>query len=220
MATQAYTRHIQFSGFDWIVKVSNNKVGPGPNLFSDSTSSVWVDGSGKLHMKILKQGGRWYCSEVILNATLGYGTYRWYLESRVDNFDPSVVLGLFTWSDPAPENHREIDIEMSKWADPNNLNAQYVIQPYDVAANIFRFNQPPVTTSNHGFNWRQGSVAFTSLSGLDPTPNGSNVIQQRTFTNGIPTSLDENARINLWLFRGRAPKAEVEVVIGRFEFVP
>src|SRR6185436_4788625 len=111
-----------------------------------------------LHMKIRKQGGRWYCSEVILNGTLGYGTYRWYIESRVDNLDPSVVLGLFTWSDPAPENHREIDIEMSKWADANNQNAQYVIQPYDVAANIVRFNQPPVATSNHSFNWQPGSV--------------------------------------------------------------
>lgn len=220
LSPQAYTRHIAFSGFDWIVKVSNNKVGPGPNLFSDSTQSVWVDELGHLHMKIRKSGSRWTCSEVILNGTLGYGTYRWTLASRVDNLDPNVVLGLFTWSDPDPENHREIDIEMSKWGNRNNLNAQYVIQPYDVPGNTHRFSQPAVSTSNHSFRWQPGSVYCESLSGLDPTPNGSNVIQQKVFTSGIPTSSDENARINLWLFRGRAPKAEVEVVVSRFEFVP
>jgi hypothetical protein len=41
-------------------------------------------------------------------------------------------------------------------------------------------------------------------------------------TDGIPASLDENARINLWLFRGRAPsdRKEIEVVVRRFEFQP
>jgi hypothetical protein len=41
-------------------------------------------------------------------------------------------------------------------------------------------------------------------------------------TNGIPVAGGENARMNLWLFNGRAPtnRSEVEVIVNRFEFVP
>lgn len=38
-----YSRLIGFGGYDWCVKRSNRKVGPGPNYFSDSTNNVWVD---------------------------------------------------------------------------------------------------------------------------------------------------------------------------------
>src|SRR3989442_12920365 len=136
-AEAQYPRLIDFSGYTWSVKTSTGKVGPGPNYFSDSTSSVWVDAQGRLHMKILKNKGRWYCSEVILQESLGYGTYRFYLDSAVDGLDPSVVLGLFTWNDAPDYNHREIDIEFSRWGSVNNQNAQYVVQPYNLAQNIF-----------------------------------------------------------------------------------
>jgi hypothetical protein len=41
-------------------------------------------------------------------------------------------------------------------------------------------------------------------------------------TQGIPVPGGENARINLWLFRGRGPTDdhEVAVIVKRFEFVP
>src|ERR1051325_4138450 len=82
-AEAQYPRSISFSGYNWSVKTSNGKVGPGPNYFSDSTSNVWVDAQGRLHMKIQKVRNRWNCSEVILQASLAYGTYRFYLDSAV-----------------------------------------------------------------------------------------------------------------------------------------
>src|SRR5574341_2445673 len=119
-----YPRQISFSGYMWNVKKSNGRVGPGPNYFYYSTQNVWVDLSGKLHMKLRKNKGKWYCSEIVSNQNFGYGTYRFYIDSYVDNLDPNVVLGLFTWSDNPDYNHREIDQEFARWADPNNLNAQ------------------------------------------------------------------------------------------------
>jgi hypothetical protein len=216
-----YPRQIVFSGYIWSVKTSSGRVGPGPNYFSDTTQSVWVDTAGRLHMKIRKIKSRWYSSEVILNQNLGYGKYRFYLDSPVDSLDRNAVLGLFTWSDAIAYNHREIDIEFSRWGSVNNQNAQYVVQPYDLAQNIHRFSWPSgATQSVHSFQWQSSSVFCQSVKGFSLPPAPANLLQQWTFNSGIPVPGDENTRINLWLYRGRAPSAEQEVIINRFEFVP
>src|SRR4051812_19512341 len=125
--TQAAATVLAFSGYSWVVKASSGKVGPGPNYFSSSANNVWVDNLGRLHLRITKQGSRWFCAEVVSQASFGYGTYRWYLDSPVDNLDPNVVLGLFTWSDLPDYANREIDIEFSRWGAARNLNAQFVV---------------------------------------------------------------------------------------------
>jgi hypothetical protein len=214
-------RTISFSGYNWGVKSSTGRVGPGPNYFSSSTNDVWVDTSGRLHLRIQKSGNKWQCAEVWLNGTLGYGTYKFYLDSVVDNLDPNVVLGLFTWSDNPAYNDRELDIEFSRWSDKFNQNAQYVVQPYDVAGNTFRWQEPanqPQTT--HTFLWKSDSVFFQSWTGQ--TSTAGPVISQHLFTQGIPPTGDEKVHINLWLNQGRAPSNNkaAEVVITRFEFVP
>lgn len=218
-----YARRIEFSGHVWAVKDhGNQKAGPGPNFFSDSSDNVWIDNMGRLHMKITKSKGKWVAAEVISLCSFGYGTYRFYLDSEVDALDPNVVLGLFTWSDDPADNHRELDIEFARWADPNNLNAQYVVQPYDVSGHTFRFWQPmaaPQTT--HEFVWTTGSAKFESRMG-HLTPEQGGAFASYNFYDAIPSAGNENARINLWLFRGRGPTdgKTVEVIIKRFEFVP
>ncbi|MBI3694325.1 MAG: hypothetical protein HY238_05745 [Acidobacteria bacterium] len=219
----AYNRTIDFSGYTWQVKTSSGRVGPGPNNFSDSLNNVWMDAAG-LHMKITKNGGRWYCAEVICTS-LGFGAYRFYLASAVDALDPNVVLGLFTWSDDPAYNDRELDIEFSRWGAVNNQNAQYVVQPYNTPGNLYRFQEPagyPQTT--HSFQWLSNSVAFLSLKGWFVTPpDQSYIINQHTFTTGIPPTGGAVApRINLWLYQGRAPtnRQPVEVIINKFEYAP
>ena len=136
----AILRTITFSGYDWNVKSCETLAGPGPNYFSDREEDVWVDEDGQLHLKITKRNGRWYCTEVFTEASLGYGKYIFYVASRVDQLDKNIVLGLFTWDDTAPEhNCREIDIEFAKWGKETNDNAQYVVQPWDSPENIHTF---------------------------------------------------------------------------------
>jgi hypothetical protein len=50
--------------------------------------------------------------------------------------------------------------------------------------------------------------------------NAGGLIASHADNSGIPEAGGENARMNLWLFQGRAPsnKKEVEVIVGRFEF--
>jgi hypothetical protein len=216
---------LRFSGYDWSVKRSDeNRVGPGPNYFSDQMDNVMVDAQGRLHLRITQRAGRWYCAEVISVRSFGYGTYRFYLDSNVDDIDPMIVAGLFTWSDDKAYHHRELDVEISRWGKTDNNNGQFVVQPYTNPPNISRFQIPPgVNATTHSFVWKAESVFFQSLRSLnaDSFTNGS-IIQQHTFTQDIPKPGDENVRINLWLFSGHAPTDgnEAEIIVSKFEFLP
>lgn len=219
-AGSGYGRTIGFSGQTWRVKTSTTPVGPGPNTFSDSPRSVWVDGAGRLHLRVEQRGGRWYSAEVVATRSFGYGTYRWYLDSPVDSLDVNAVLGLFTWNDDPAYTHRELDIEFARWGNPTYSNAQYTVQPWDVPGNQYVFDQPlGLSQTTHSLAWTSDRADFQSLRG--PSSSGP-LIAQHTFTQGIPQAGGENPRMNLWLFNGQPPTngRPVEVVIRRFEFVP
>ncbi|NCO36276.1 MAG: hypothetical protein GW893_20750 [Armatimonadetes bacterium] len=215
---------INFSEYQWMVKSGASPMGPGPNYFSDSADNVWVDNQGRLHLRITYREGRWYCAEVISLRTLGYGTYRFYLDSPVDNLDPNAVFAPFTWSDADPYNHREIDIEFSQWSGttaPNN--SQYVIQPWDTPDNMLRFQWPAnIAQSTHSFHWKPESVHFLSVRGHYATPpDTSHVIKEWTCSaSDVPPTGDEKTHINLWLYNGAAPNSAVEVIVSKFEFIP
>jgi hypothetical protein len=214
-ASEVY-RVVRFANYDWRVKVSTTPVGPGPNIFSDSAETLWIDSQGFLHLKIRSEGRTWKCSEVILQKSLGYGTYTFYVKGQLDLNDKHSVLGLFTWDDDPAQNHREIDVEISKWSLEVNDNSQFVVQPWDTAGNRHRFTlQTPSaeTISAHSFDWSGGSIFFQSLC-------DSTLVEPWNYTNvgGIPAPGNENARINLWLYNGSSPAQEVEVIVTNFTF--
>jgi len=213
-----YPNTITWSGHTWQVKSSQSKVGPGPNYFSASTDNVWVDGEGRLHLKITYRNGRWSCAEIISSESFGYGTYVFDVASPVDDLDANVVLGLFTWSDKAAYNHREIDIEFARWRNPlDPTNAQYVVQPYDVAGHLVRWTLPSgASPTTHDFTWRAGRIDFGSFD-LGGWSNSWTYAGS-----AVPKPGGENVRLNLWLSGGFAPSdgQEVEVVVNDFGFAP
>lgn len=218
-AVQRTPRTISFAEGKWYVKASVDKVSPGPNYFSDSMENVWVDDNDNLHLKITLRNGKWYCPEVILTNSLGYGKYIFQVVSPLGQLNENVVFGLFTWdNDACTENHREIDIEFSRWGNRNDLlNAQYVVQPHDITGNLSRWMMPStVDTSTHVFDWKGDKVAFTSMKGLQSTQPYHSVIYTWNYTGAdIPNPGSENCRINLWLLNSRPPSdgQEVEVIL-------
>jgi hypothetical protein len=219
-------RTITFSGYDWVVKSSAGPVGPGPNLFSDSAESVFVDDQGRLHLRILEEAGKWTCAEVVSKRSFSYGTYRFHLATPVDDLDPNVVLGMFTWSDDPAFAHREIDIECARWGKANDpTNAQFVVQPYVPAGHLLRFSIPlgqPHTVQV--FIWCPDQVIFESLLGAQSTDAQPPAVAREWKFNGqgVPQAGGENARINLWLNGGVPPARgqNVEVIVRKFEFSP
>src|SRR3972149_3772620 len=113
-------RIVEFAGRQWAVK-SGCGLGPGPNCWSDSEQSVWVEG-GQLHLKIREIDGTWYSAEVYTTDCTQYGMHRFFTASRLDNLDKNVVAALFLYKDDATE----IDVEFAKWGVGNPIsNAQY-----------------------------------------------------------------------------------------------
>ncbi len=222
---------IDFSGREWEVKATTPgaEIGPGPNEFS--TNNVWTDGTGRLHLKINKEidagTTNWSCAEVIGGDEFGYGMYCFYLDSPVDDFDPSIVLSPFIYSDYTNYAFREIDMEFTTWnGTETNGNAQYAIQQWAYPVIFERFEQPPnVTNSVHCFAWSPWRIDFKSLKGHDPTSTDpADLIYAWSFTNAtqIPPEGPVRPRINLYLSGGIPPTDDnpVEIIVSRFDYFP
>jgi hypothetical protein len=214
-------RTIHWSSMDWIVKrsVNNLAIGPGPNVFSSEPSLVFVDNDGQLHLSIKYQNGKWLCTEIIADTTLGYGVYTFRILSRVDDFDIVNVLGLFTWDDiakyslTAPTQYfRELDIEFSYWGDQYNDVGQYVIQPWTNPQNIYRFPMDSATNTIHQIDWRKDTVIFRSLTADTTLLENWMVIGAN-----VPKPELENIRLNFWI-SSSTPQQDQEVKLSDFNF--
>jgi hypothetical protein len=218
-------RSVEFSGFTWWVKESNNRAGPGPNWWSASEDNVWVDKQGRLHMKITYRDGNWFCSEVVCKEPANYGTYTFHVSGPIDKLDPRVILGFFTWDDTSfkTQANCEIDIEFSRWNDADAPNLHYSVQPaYGPDTPSGRYKERTHAShivlknpqSTHTFTWTPERITFASFEGsqqtADPIDNWHYIPDypaRRTRQGeivsapvGIPQpSPDTHIRINLWL---------------------
>ena len=179
---QAGPRTLQFSGYEWQVRsVRSNRGGRNNNY---DTANAWTDENGFLHLRIAQNAGEWTCAEVKLSRSLGYGTYRFVVRD-VSQLEPAAVLSMFTWDEAdAGQNHREMNIELARWGDAASKNAQYVVQPYYVPANVVRFNVPAGVLT-HSFRWEPGRAAFKTVRG--PVADGSSPVAEHVFTSGVPS---------------------------------
>lgn len=218
-------RLIFFSGYEWRVKTSEGLAGPGPNLFSDSDDQVRVDSAGRLHLAITQGPDGPQCAEIISLDSFGYGKYVFRTSGALESLDTNAVLGLFTWSDDSAYHNREIDIEFSRWGDPGNDNAQYVVQPYDTAGNMFRFAAATgAQIASHRFEWRRTVVKFRSVLGTDPDTTDEQALLAEWKYSGpdMPLAGGENTRINFWLTQGTPPAGDgaLEAVLDSLAFTP
>jgi hypothetical protein len=206
------SKTIQFSGYDWIVRSAASSRAGSHNSFDPA--NAWTDDKGALHLRISKTDGRWTSAEVRLTRSLGYGTYVFVLRD-IAHLEPSAVLTLFTWNGLGGEqNRRELDVEISRWGNKENDNVHYVVQPYYIPANQFRF-KASAGVLTQSFRWKPGEATFS-------TTIGTRLINQHTFTSGIPQAGEDSVRMNLYIFgKGAIPMAnETEVVVEKFEYFP
>lgn len=214
----AGTRSVSFSGYKWAVKASTERIGPGPNIFSSSTRNVFVDRYGRLHLRLTRSrpgSNVWHSAEVIGKTSLGYGTYTWAIDSPVHALDPNAVFGMFTYSHLRAYHHREMDVEFSRWGKLSaTKNALHTVQPSYVASNMHEYRHPPVSRSVHSFTWTPSGITFrnSALPALPWAYTGPSV----------PPAGGERPRMNLWLFRGKAPTTNYRksVIIRKFTFTP
>jgi hypothetical protein len=109
-------------GHTWLIKDGGdcNPLSPGPCYFEPENVSVV---NGKLHL-ITYFDGQCRGAEVALSESLGHGIYVFTLDSRIDSWGPSPILGLLTWEthvsppfnacEKCENMHRELDFEFNE----------------------------------------------------------------------------------------------------------
>ncbi|HTC35169.1 MAG TPA: hypothetical protein VK724_17465 [Bryobacteraceae bacterium] len=200
---------LQFSGYRWESREAANDPGGSKNFYDPA--NAWTDQDGFLHLRIVKQADRWVSSEVRLSRSLGYGSYSFVVRD-VSQLEPAAVFAMFTWDDAGPS--REMDIEVSRWGEPEDKNAQYVVQPYVVPANTVRFMAPQGTLT-YWIKWLPGRVEFKTV-------RGSDVVADHVFTSGVPSPGDEKIHLNLYVYNNQSNPLRngSEVIIEKFAFLP
>ena len=222
-------RTLSFGGQIWRVK-GTGYYGPGPNIFSDSSSLVWVDGSGHLHLTLRKIGSNWYSTEIATEQALGYGDYIVSTIGPLDLLDPRAVLGIFLWEygpcwDPAYfwwNAFNEADIEYSRWGNVNSDIGQFVAQPYDYPGNIHRFDTffGASEEVSHAMRWLPDRLEFRVWRGSATQESSSPLIEAWTYTGPhVPRPDQPRLHLNLWKLEG-TPAADQEIVFSDFRFVP
>jgi hypothetical protein len=202
---------IDFSGYQWRLRDAPSSRG-GQNFYSPSNISV--DEKGAMHLRITKAGTDWSCAEASMTRNLGYGTYE-FVVCGLDALEPAAVFGMFTYDYASGALHnREMNIEISRWGDPTKKNAQYVLQPYYVAANVHRFNAPAGTLT-FSLHWEQDRATFRTL-------RGSTNVSGHVFRANVPSPGIESVRVVLYAYREAVEKLQhpMEVVIERFTYFP
>ncbi len=234
---------LDFANRTWRVKHGQGLMGPGPNHFSADRRDVWVDDAGHLHMALNHRDGKWLSTEVISDWPVGYGTYEFRLAggahggasgdvSGVDQLDPNIVLGLFTWDSDAwqTDANSEIDIELTRWCEADAPNLHYSVHPAwgPDGKHPERYKAETIDLkgepSTHVITWSPDGVECAIYLGGDG-PDPEKLITQWRFDANNPPRVTGNAegdttdpivipkphagttvRINLWLVDGDRDK--------------
>ncbi len=220
---------LQFANCEWMVKRVHDLISPGPNYFSDNPENLWLDNAGRLHLKMTQRSGQWYCSEVFLEQSLGYGRYAMTVAGGLKGMDRNAVLDLFTWNDSLPDkNYGEMDVEFSRWGDANTPNTRFMVQPWYNTGNMQQFELDPTHDPNgmttHEIVWDAGQVSFRSYYGafaLHP-PAGRLVSSWSYKGANLPAAGSENLHVSLWLLAHLPPSdgKPVEFTISDVTYLP
>eukprot|EP00048_Salpingoeca_helianthica_P021402 m.12084 g.12084 ORF g.12084 m.12084 type:complete len:410 (-) comp5947_c0_seq2:31-1260(-) len=224
--------YLEFANRTFYKKVCTSACGPGAHEFSRSNIALNSQG---LQLSIRKTGGVWRSAEVHNMQALGYGTYLLQVTGPLVPFDLRCTLGLFLYDDCSADaeaaHYRELDFEFSRWNSATDPGSQYVVQPYTVAGNIYKY-----ALSNQGgssqtvtlvMDWNATRIRFATITGLRTLANLastplSSFAQTWVFsdTTYIPSPGFAKLHLNAWVQTGLNPASTTTLTytIRTFEF--
>ncbi len=210
-------QEIFFSGYSFTAKKSEELIAPGPNLWSETFENVFVDDEG-LHLRITPhpvQKDRWYSAEVIADKNLGYGQYIFTVQYNMLQKPQNVVFGLFLWDprrDAAEANHREIDIEFSRWETSDRPAGQFAVPPYEEGMfhrfepNRIRLERADYVTT-YVMDWQSDRILFRGYYGAQPA--GDHFVEWKyDQAYNIAAPGEETVRMNLWIVNQKGTSVE------------
>jgi len=215
----APTGSLQFSGYDWGVRMTASDKGGTNNLYDPE--NAWTDASGALHMQIKKKSDSWSCAEIFLNRSLGYGTYSATVRDT-SHLEAAAAFSMFTFDESASAEHfREMDVEVhGRGGAANKNDAQYAIQPFYSPGNLFPFMAPSGTLT-YVLRWEPGHANFRTFRGRSAGA-GAQLVSEHEFPLSMPGP--GQAKLRLIFFVVASDKNPMqkpsEVVVEKFEYLP
>ncbi|KAL0225693.1 hypothetical protein P9112_013017 [Eukaryota sp. TZLM1-RC] len=207
---------LNFANYDWYILDSpDNRMYPGSNFFD--ASMPYVDENGHLHLSIVNNGTKWYCSEIFSKLHFGYGTYTFEVDDVFAQHDRNVMLSFYIHQGPV----EEFAVEFGLWGRNDFDNSCYTVQPNHLRSNYHEFdtthhNKPTI----HSLTWSRDKIEFSSSRG---SIKNAEEYQSWEYDGEyrFPPS-EERMRIALWLYKGNAPTddKDYEVIIRNFVFTP
>ena len=202
-SAQAAYPTLLWCGHQWSVVTSGMAGGN-----TGSADNAFVDASGYLHLMITQVQGQWLCAEIFSTDLMGFGTYQWWVDARLDQLDPNVVFGLYPYGP-------EAGIGNSDWVIyPAQAGGTKTAAAYKVALT------GSFTTSR--FTWSSTGVEYWLMGGRQPLGTTANVMTTWTADpvnplNNVPQQALP-VGMNLWLYGGAAPSngLPVEIIIYSF----
>ena len=218
---------INFSGYAWYLRNTEEAAGPMGNRFAGEGRSVILNSDKSLTLTLSRKEGLYYGAEAVLWRPLGYGTYIFRVRTRLDALDPNLVLGLFSYSSLEKAAYDEVDIEFSAWGgldDP--VRGQYAVQPFGQAGHIsffdLGFREGKISYS---FDWEKDRIDFMSWKGYGSRPAGDSPSVLSSWSFSIPGTMPDPRRaricMNLYLAGkpGPAGSGLSSVIIDSFQFL-
>ena len=215
VASSPLGKSIVFAGYDWQVRDTENDAGGTRNFYRPE--NVWLETDGSLHLRLAASISRWTSAAVNLRRSLGYGTYRFVVRD-LSRMELAAAFAMTTWS--SRHTAHEMDIEVSKWGETFTRNAQFVIQPYHLAANTIQFDLPPGKVT-FMLRWAPGRAAFKAFRGAKADWEQPS-IREHVFTSGVPVAGEETLNLNLYVFGNRTSPIQrgTEVAVEAFDYLP
>jgi endo-1,3-1,4-beta-glycanase ExoK len=195
---------IHWKGQTWDLLSGHSN--PGNNYWNES--GAWIDNQNRLHLSIIKKGGKWYCTGLGSESKYTYGTITWTVASPVHTFDKNSIFGLYTYQD---DTH-ELDIESTRWGHKSGDDSDYSVQPSQNKGNerTYKVTDANNANINYKLEWKPDYVKFSSMQ------NGKIVNEWKyTQTSGIPKT-PENVCMNLWLIKPPSNGKNIECIISNF----
>jgi hypothetical protein len=141
-----------------------------------------------------------------------------------------VVFGFFLWQYqrcwPAGAEwwnpYNEIDFELGRWGDESALPAQMVVQPWNAAGNLERFDLPvgEDLQISLAFNWQADQIDFRCWEGaLDQEEDSAQLHAWNYAGPHIPRPEIPRLHLNLWKLAGEPASAQ-SLLVEDFQFLP
>ena len=210
---------IEWAGHTWDVTDYTSQV--------FTTTNVWVDSSGQLHMKLIYENGTWHDFNLIDSEKANYGTYKWtvasnvdYIQDKQDGGNPGFLFSPFLFDNTIQQyNYGEMDIEMCKWGGSNlKSNTDWTVA---TAGPNVQYNHFTGAGNTWTLEWTPYHIKFSVQGPSQPYKEWV-----FTDTSKIPPDTGSMESIlTIGQFKKSAPPGnlsyyEAEVVLSNYSYTP